>query len=157
MNQGENIKCVRTVCRFFMGRSTFPCTLLEGLIISYMYGSCGHFIDLSGRWVLKLLRLRQTVRVGACFTIRIKIILKTVALQTRHVTHSEFKSQTSRDYPAPGAPCDWHRVFTKQSSHKIPESAEPGDTFLQSAFLSQFTILWWKPQSSNLPISCFKI
>ena len=45
-------------------------------------------------------------------------------------------------------------VYKTQSWYQVPES---GDTFLQSAFLRPFTIVWGKPQSSNLPISCFKI
>ena len=45
-------------------------------------------------------------------------------------------------------------VYKTHSSHQVPESE---DTFLQSAFLRPFAIVWWKPQSSNLPISCFKL
>ena len=45
-------------------------------------------------------------------------------------------------------------VYKIQSWHQVPES---GDTFLQSAFPGPFTIVWGKPQSSNLSISCFKI
>ena len=45
-------------------------------------------------------------------------------------------------------------VYKTELSHQVSES---GDTFLHLAFLGQLTIVWWKPQSCNLPISCFKI
>ena len=73
--------------------------------------------------------------------------------------HSESLSSpcTSLNYnrlafPVSWAPCDhvmWLApMFTKQRSNQVPES---GDTFQQSAFLRQFTIMWRTLQSSNIP------
>ena len=106
-----------------------------------------NFIGPSGWWVLKLVRLRQTVRVGACSTTGIKFIIENNCFtdSTCNV-FCEYKSQTSLDYPE----LNWlsYRlglhvtstcVYKTQSWHQVPES---GDTFLQSAFLRPFTIVW---------------
>ena len=73
-----------------------------------------------------------------------------------HVMHSKSTSSpcTSLNYRLAFLGSTWlAHVFTKQNSHQVPES---GDTFQQSAFLRQFTIIWRILQSNNLPISCFK-
>ena len=138
------------------------CILCGGLMTTFtMTCQTKSFIGPSGWWVLKLVRLRQTVRVGACSTTRIKIVLKTVVLQTSHVMHSESTCPrllwTTNSYWLSyrlGLYATFTCIYKRQSSHQVPES---GDTVLQSAFLRPFTIVWWKPQSSNLSISCFKI
>ena len=68
----------------------------------------------------------------------------------------DFSLETIIGIPMPGAPCDWHLCLQNRAYVRF-QKVESGDTFLQSAFIRQFTIVWWKPQSSNLPISCFNI
>ena len=106
--------------------------------------------------------LNTCLREGACSTTRIGIVMKICFADSTCNAFWKYNfpelligfprlHQTPHGTVESEAPCNC--VYKTRAHIRFQKVV---DTFQQSVFLRQFTIIWQIPQSSNLPISCFK-